>query len=77
MQHVPIVNEMQMDVKGYINKRSKNVDFNVQSTIEYPWYVLFVRSQIENHIEKSLREYMSFLTCQNAVQQKKFQNFRI
>ena len=71
MNNVPIVDVLHMDVKGYINKRSKNVDFTVESTIAYPWYVLFVTTQIENHIEKSLREYMSFLTCQNAVPPKK------
>ena len=75
VQHVPIIDEMQMHVKGYINKRSKNVDFNVQSIIEYPWYLLFIKFQIEKHIEKSLREYMGFLTCQNAVQQKKVPKF--
>lgn len=75
MRGVPIINELSMNVKGYINQRSKKVDFNVYSNIEYPWYLILIKSHIEDHIKKSLQEYMNFLTCQSAVQQKKVANF--
>ena len=73
VHNVPFLENIDIFVAGRISTDSTKMHADIK--LDLPWYVEIVRKQIEDHVKKSLEDYLSLLvrhSCDQKPQKIKF-----